>query len=350
MGRRTALGILAVGAVAGATLLLGSKQDENAGELTPNALADHRVQQRSGAVGPTTADSHQQAASNSDETEIVVTGGRPHSVPTSMDVQLPDGSSLSVAILSRPESSYALPHRIADGLEEATAAAKVGNAEAAYAIFSALYSCAVVGYESESELEAAIATLYQTHTQPIGSSSRSIEFAPDADVLQLADQMRQEFEACEGLSPQEREAEKWLKMAADAGHVYAMYQLGSLHLYESMGRDYLTRAWHAGELEALIPLASAYAGPPGSEPSSADRVMAFSSMALYDVLSEAYAATTTIPDKNLAEVRARHLEAKARYRYELSLYEESLAVAKMNEMLRENSMCCFPSMAILVAY
>lgn len=165
--------------------------------------------------------------------------------------------------------------------------------------------------------------------------------------------MRAQFSQCMGVSEdQKEEAEMWLAVAADAGHVFAMYRLGAGFLGNTLeARQYLERAWQAGEVEAASQLARLYAEPPADQAELGNRILAYSYMYLYKALVDAYSAGVAYQEgQAFQSLMTMVAEATERYRLALSPYEEYLAVETMKDLLRANSNCCLATAIVAGAY
>lgn len=195
--------------------------------------------------------------------------------PTEYRIHFEDGSAIDVKW--RPKTvvdGYSLPSVSSDDYEDLVYKASQGDSVAAFQLSDLLTECRGA-YESKADLEEAIA--HAKKTLEIRKPTFTwIARGPEEMEQAVHTSLLTPYQNCLGLGGAEKEeAEEWLRIAADAGIVNALTRYSRQFEGDyKTAAEYLTKAWEAGDANALMGLTSVYSnawyqlrepgGPPGN--------------------------------------------------------------------------------------
>jgi len=272
----------------------------------------------------------------------------PHEPPSRRQtralIHFPGHDSIEVAISRFPTYTIKEVENLSHEYYELVESAYAGDLDAAHSLFRNLRNCRDNSYRTESDLEAAIESLYLSHEIPSPTGEGTISISPTisselgeaTDLVWEEEWLRELYSKCEGVSEEKMaEAENWLRYSGENGSLPALRELTAMLPRSEEKFDYFQLAWNGGDIIALFNVA--FLESTGWQDREPDPIQAYAGYYLFDQLLTA-AIGPTSHDFSLWSSRARtYLEQSHNTLYPAEL-ENAMDLAM--EMLESNSKCC----------
>lgn len=255
-----------------------------------------------------------------------------------------DGQQLGVLLRRTPPVILANTDSIATEYPAMKAAAEAGNANAAFALYSALFHCSVLP-SSATEAELDIERLRNSRQLRIGRYPYVVTLPADIDLAQFEAGIRQNASMCEGVTEAQKAAKRhWLDVSMRGGVAWAFkhtaQNLPEAERYTSSGLQSWDAVWRTGSVAALGWMASIYKrGISDSTGQQPDLLRAYAYQYLYARLmrEKATASGAPIADRHATEIEVR----LADWATQLTPGQRQEAARIAREVLIANENCCY---------
>ncbi|MGH8194919.1 MAG: hypothetical protein ACREQ8_11035 [Woeseiaceae bacterium] len=250
-------------------------------------------------------------------------------------IEFPDGEHVTFRLRTPPRLQSPRDEKVVDVYDELSAAANLGDADAAMVLSNLLNECSMA-HRSEQELNHAIDVLYQTHTVILPGSERPATVVGTDDMRVVEQRIRKQYEQCRGLSDKQiDQADRLLQQAATLGNSHALMSVAQTMLghRDPKAEHYLEMAWLAGDLEAASHLWYFYCNaPPGRQ----DLVKGYAYKYVHD-----HVLRTAIENGAILRGPPMSTDSTEDASLRLNSRQEREALSLAKELLRQNPLCCF---------
>jgi len=256
-------------------------------------------------------------------------------------ITFPDGEFVEVSFKPVKRPAIARPKALADAYEEFRRLAESGDASASWGLHRWLSQCNHA-FADEASLERAVERLNREHvvTSPARADIK-VESVANVQMTEVA--MRQAFEWCRGITPQQRaEAPYWLELSVASGELFAL-QAEADEMRRSSPEHYLelmNKLWRDhGDVSALSSLAVLHRrGISGAGPDY--RMVYAYQLAHFKLMESAYAGSVYPSHRNMLQAMEDSLATTASY---LTPEQTAEAAALGIRLLADNKNCCTAS-------
>jgi len=256
-----------------------------------------------------------------------------------VDVAEPSSAALSVEWQRRSTEPFDMTEPISQHYLILRTNAEAGSKFAAVNLYELVKTCQSA-YTEESQLNAAIDRLYQTHMLQTPDMPEPVRIAEPEIVEEYINiGLREPFVNCKGLTDEQKQSPKqWLELAAELGDNLAQIEVSRFIDDNEIALEYLERSWQQGDSGALEFMAERYWRNYESGENPGDKIRSHAAFIAYaHLMTAGMQGHGQIADRWVLSVQKRLATMASTMRPN----EISDALALSQQLIQENGNCCY---------